>query len=462
MKCQTILRAVGSTIIVIGFCNNSYAVDSITPSEANAMIVEEIKTLISPELPKDKWISLSIVGGVASSNDQKIINHWANSCPEPSPYIASLNPVRPLSRIYSKIISQSVGPLKDETPEIIEAKKLVKTDAFDDYSKFEKSYNIAYAKYVSRTSDEDKISLLTEVELADRDWLLFGGKAEIGNAIALLKAHRELETINGRRLNVLSAYETQGFSDGKYVAGSFLAPPSEVSPPIADWPKEDGWVNLSFASKNTLEQTITKAKKKRGGGGFSLGFIKFGGTGGGTETETTKVNRVRSLNYSFSVKKVSIIRPWLDSEIFFEPRNWAWRRVGNTPNKPNVSIGLGSNGIPRKSPFSIYDDTNIGCSMLPTDFILAKNIKIEATVSEDDFREFEKSQSVAGGAILFSFIGARGNSSTSFKDVKKEGDAVSFTIEAKGISVIGTISHILPKLPNPNLANQWPDTAWID
>ncbi|UCI23970.1 hypothetical protein [Mesorhizobium sp. B2-8-5] len=438
------------------------AIDSITPEQAQAMLTDSIRRLIAPELPKESWISLTLVGGVASPNDASTIHQWANSCPEPSPFIASLVPRRPLSGIYRKMISSAVGPIREDTEEILAAKAIVNSDRYKAFVEKEKNYNIAYAKLVSRSNDDNKVQLLTDLDLADREWLLFGNKAEVSAAVALLQANLQLQAINAQRVSVLNAFLAEGTSAKKYVSGSFVAPPSEIGPPVSEWGLPDGWVNLSYSSQSTSEEVVTKTTARRGGGGVSLGFVTFGGSGGGSNTEVTRVSKVRKLSYSFAIKRVGIRRPWLDTEVFFEPRNWAWTKKPNTPVRPYVAVGLNGDDLPQASPTPEYDNVTVACSLLPSDFIIAKDIVIEATVSEDDFKQFEEGSNASGGAVLFGIIGGAGGGSSSFSDVKKEGDAVSFKISSTGTSVIGLISYVLPKLPDPNKLDKWPASAWIE
>jgi hypothetical protein len=186
------------------------------------------------------------------------------------------------------------------------------------------------------------------------------------------------------------------------------------------------------------------------------------GGGGGGNSNVSRVSEVKNFSYSFEVKRVDISRPWLDTEVFLEPRGWTWRKNPNTVSFPRVSDGLDTNGKPVLPPNRVYNDATIDCAALPVEFIIARKRSLVATVSKSDYQLIQTSGSSGGGGSLFGIFGGGGSRSWSTTTISENGNDVTFKVEGPGIAVIGMISESLPKAPNANVADKWPSNAWLE
>jgi hypothetical protein len=94
--------------------------------------------------------------------------------------------------------------------------------------------------------------------------------------------------------------------------------------------------------------------------------------------------------------------------------------------------------------------------------IIARNRKVQATVSNSDFEEIKKAGSASGGGSLFGIFGGGGKKKWSTKNVTTTSNGTSFTVEADGIAVIGVVSQVVPLCPDPNVTgNTWPSNALL-
>jgi hypothetical protein len=109
----------------------------------------------------------------------------------------------------------------------------------------------------------------------------------------------------------------------------------------------------------------------------------------------------------------------------------------------------------------MYNNKVVACAMMPVEVVVARNRKITATVSKDDYTLIEQSGHRQGGATLFGIIGGGGSKDWSSVKTSEDGNTVTFTVASDGIAVIGLISQILPPVPQPNSAEKWPGEAWL-
>jgi hypothetical protein len=174
------------------------------------------------------------------------------------------------------------------------------------------------------------------------------------------------------------------------------------------------------------------------------------------------VDNVYKLSYSYDVLRVQLKRPWLDSQVFFQPYDWTWGKSSNTTAFPYVAVARDVTTLrPLESPVALYDNKQIGCALLPVEVIVARNRKATATTSLDDYKLIESSGSRAFGGSLFGIFGGGGSRDWKTTKTSEDGGTVTFNVTSEGLAVIGIISQVIPPTPQPNLADKWGSNAWL-
>ncbi|MES0179659.1 hypothetical protein NKJ86_13805 [Mesorhizobium sp. M0025] len=461
-------RLLAVATAIFSFLPPARADGPYTPQQTMTVFYEALRNIINPNLPSNMWLSLSMVGAVAEADDPSIVNDLANFCPEPSPLITSFARVRHLDSIYLSILKDLTGPLRPETPEYVAAKDFLfkngaLTPEFTSYQKLGQDYAAAFSAYLQETDPNKRSLLLQKATAAEQNWMLAGYRGEVDGALFAIEAGetRFGPVKLGQRNRVLQWYKSSGRAPSD-VAGAYLAPASDLSPAVSAWNNDTGWVSVSYSSHDVEAHLSQSNSRNNAFGGLSLGFVTLAGSGGGGNGNVSKVSQVNDFAYSFEVKRVLIRRPWLDTEVFFEPRDWTWKKSGNTTDFPHVSGGVDADGVPSKPTSTTYDNAQIDCPMLPLELIIARKRSLVATVSKSDYQQITTGGSSGGGGSLFGIFGGGGSRSWSTTTVNETSNDVTFKVDSPSIAVIGLISEVVPKLPDPNLGDTWPDKAWLE
>ena len=440
-----------------------------TPEQVYSVLYDAIRKPLNIQYPY--WLSLTVVGTVADANDKAAINDLANFCPPASPTISAFAREPKLDAIYERVIYGMVGPKREYSPEYTEARAVLVDNGgpstkYAKYREYEDKYVEAFSKLVVATNAQDRNTWSTQLEKLDKDWKLFGYKEDITKAMNVIEGeeYRSGETRTLRRRNILSAYQKAGIQGNDLIpvgAAPFRSPASELSPSPDKWSLADGWVTNSYSNTHTQNEYSRDASNASGFGGFSLGFVTFGGSGGGGSVTESRVNKVYKFNYEFQLKRIRIMRPWLDTSVFFEPKAWTWKKLENTKQYPRVSISRSSTGLPIESGQNVYDNKRVAFALLPEEFVIARGLRVEATVNKSDYDHIDRSGSAGGGGSLFGIFGGGGRKTWNSTKTSETADTVTFLVESSGISIIGLISQALPVCPDPNLLDKWSDTAWL-
>jgi len=299
---------------------------------------------------------------------------------------------------------------------------------------------------------------------ADSEWSTFGARGEIDKALNTISTEefRTGAIRQKRRRDVLSAYRKGALRGTDLISGQpFSAPLSSMSPPPDKWSDAAGWFSTKFEMSESLATESHSRIETSGFAGLSLGFCTIGGRSGSTTTTDNKYDKVSKLSYSFELKRISIRRDWLDSTVFFEPRSWTWIKPPVVGDYPRVTVTLNPFNLPQESAKNLYDNKRISFALLPVEAIIARNLSATATMSKTDYEKIHKDGSAGGGVALFGIFGGAGKRNYDITDIREAGESTTFTVEGKGISVIGLISQVLPVTPDPNAADKWPANAWL-
>lgn len=443
-----------------------------TPEQVYFVLLDSIRQAmgISEVSPTaTTWLSLTTVGSLAEANDPAHINDLANFCPPAKPVLDSFGTQPKLDAVYAQLINSAVTPVRTFSSAYHEARSYLYTATGDPtpqvvaYNNKRKAYLTAWNTYHFATDLGQRNLALADMLAAEQDWKGGGFKYEVEDAQNTV-AQEEYVAGSGRQANrrsVLSAYQNAGMT-ATDVAGAYRSPASSFSPDPTSWATSPGWVAVSFASDVSMSRYSSSSSSRSGFGGLSLGFISIGGSAGGNRTTESKLKAVYKLNYDFEIMRVSINRPWLDTSLFFMPLDWTWKKTASTTDFPYVSVARDrDSGRPLPSPTHIYDNKDIGCPLLPTEAVIARKRKIVATVSKSDYKYVQESGKASGGGALFGIFGGSGSQNWSSTVISDDGNNVTFSVTADGISVIGFVSQMIPVVPNPNLGDKWANDAWL-
>lgn len=473
MRIRTFAVAVLASVIAVAA---GPAAAQYTPEQVISTLHESIRLLMGNKLPEDgvqpdnKWLSLTIVGAVAEADDPPAVYDLANFCPEVSPVLSSFGSVRKLDAIYSKVLEGLTGPFRPFTDDYFAALKVLRTDdgkptaEYAAYQSFLTQFTEAFTAYLIETDEAKKPLLRARARQIETNWRVLGFKTEVEAALLTISSEQATYGTEKQfeRNTILTAYRDTALDGVDNLGRAFRAPVSELSPPVNAWANETGWVSVSFSDVDVDKLYSATTSQTRGFGGLSLGFVSVAVAGGGNKENEHSVNTVKSLKYTYELKRVQIRRPWLDGVVFFEPLGWTWVKRQNTPQYPRVSAGKDEKGTPVAPTSITYDNSDIGCPMIPLEMVIARKRTIEATVSRSDYQKITTSGSSSGGGSAFGIFGGGKKKSWTTVTVTESGDDVTFRIESPSIAVIGLISEVLPVLPAPNPNDTWPEEAWLE
>lgn len=416
----------------------------------------------------DMWLSLTVVGALATADDPAAVNDLADFAPTASPYITSFSRSPKLSDIYESLIAYSVPPERKETDAYKAARELLydanddATPAYKKFREFEDKMLVAQNKLLLATDLAVRNSALSEIKHVRDDWNAMGKKGDIDDALGEIGDVNFImgKGMKARRRDILQAYRDLAVKGNGGVFGDFSSPLSTLSVSPDKWSQLTNWSHFDYSSSHRIVQTSFEERTKKGFGGVSFGFVNFGAKGGDHTVSETHIEDSELFEYSFDVARTSVRRYWIDEKVFFEPARWTWKTTPNTTSYPFVSSGRDNDGIPVGSIQPKIDNRLITVPLLPKEFILARNLKLTATMSTDNFNRYVKEGSISGGGSLFGIFGGAGGSSWKVSNSTTQNDKVTFTIESPGISIIGIISQMIDKCPAP-ATDTWPANAWL-
>ncbi|WP_395145282.1 hypothetical protein [Armatimonas sp.] len=316
------------------------------------------------------------------------------------------------------------------------------------YNHYRKLYDDAFQAYQDAKDEANKTKVAPNAKFAqamketDAD---FKDPAK-GNKEPVEIAMETINENSGRDpksfwLRVKDEYKANSF------VGQFGKEYHEIStdPSYDIWSNKEGWTTITMDSSTSDYSLATKSFSATGGGG-NFGLLSVGN---GVESSKSIKMVNTACKIECEVKRVRINRPWLNGVVF----GAQWWRFGDDPlAKPflNLSTGLGiTDGIPRKNNVGVFEVM----PLLPTEFLLARNVKIIAAIGKADVETVTKTIQ-GGGSVGWGPFGGKTAIGV---------DGISFT----GIQIIGVICAVQPKTPNPDNslfkeASTYKVTAYFD
>lgn len=191
-----------------------------------------------------------------------------------------------------------------------------------------------------------------------------------------------------------------------------------------------GWTSFDTASGNVATSSSSEFTKYGGSAGFSLGLFSIGGSAGHTSQSQHASAQTKNLRISFSYTPVVIRRPWLTYNLL-ATQGW---NLGNLFGRGKLSNGSKGGQESAVMP------------LLPTGFVVAREIKISADWAKSDWDLIKSETSGGGGFSIGPFqIGgsyAHSSSKQTFASAMAAG-----TITVPGVQIIGVISQVVPFSP---------------
>jgi len=250
------------------------------------------------------------------------------------------------------------------------------------------------------------------------------GKTEVEEAQNALKS-----SINNAIRYVIAESQRLISDEHKFagVAGEGDWLPSYALP--TSWALESSKASkLTFKSEylNKTESSFAQKYAAEASGSWGL-WHASGGVSGGKEEKKSNM-KAENLTLDAELISVSIKRPWFNP-LLFSMLDW-------------FAQGVGKDGISNAN----LTDLKGSMPLVPTGFVVARNVKITADFSEEDkqFVSSSISTKASGGWGPFSISGSYSQSSSDSKlDTKFDGS----TLQLPGLQLIAWISAITPASP---------------
>ncbi|MCK1582158.1 hypothetical protein IVB03_21935 [Bradyrhizobium sp. 168] len=464
MKTSLRLLSFSAVVLSTQVCaQTSYKVD-----DAYKQMRDEIRKTITPTPIPGNWFSIAAVGAVAEADDPPAINELANFCPDPADEISRFGGIRPLDLVYEKAITGMVAPVFAETDALKKAKTYLRgptgsstSNEYQGYLKYQEKAAELIKKMQKAKSESESSLLFVDYNNLEKDWKVQGFKNEVEAALFQIDQAEGTfgPTHNFHRTEVLGAFRFAG--DTKHWAvNSYLSPASSVTPLVTAWENPSGWYKVAFDSKTYHKESSTTSKSSSSGGFLHLGGLLIGGTKGGGSDDGWRVSDVKNYGYSFEIKRVRIIRGWLDPRVFTTAGGWTWKKTNDSKDFPMISAGYTNKNEIIAPKFSVYDNLPVDCPMIPSEMLIARNRSITLTTSRSDYNQVSSSGSSGGGGMLGGVLGGSTRSSWTTTKITENGEDVTYRIDAPGTAVIGLMSQLVGGLPAPDPNRNWPDDAW--
>jgi hypothetical protein len=191
-----------------------------------------------------------------------------------------------------------------------------------------------------------------------------------------------------------------------------------------------GWTTFDSASSNVSTNQKSDYTSYGGSASYSLGLFSIGGSGGHSSSSQHASAETKGLRISFKYTLVTIRRPWMTFNLL-GTKGW---NLGNLYSKGQLSNG------------SKDGQDNAVMPLLPTAFVVVKDVVISATWSKSDW-DFITSKTSAGagfGIGPFSISGKYANSKSNATYTSALTDG---KITVPGVQILGFISQVVPYGP---------------
>jgi hypothetical protein len=263
-------------------------------------------------------------------------------------------------------------------------------------------------------------------------WVSFGHKEEIENAIATLAAQGTDPAIaliarcKKRFINSLNEFMSVG-----EIPYTVILPNSWYDPD-----NDDGWTEYGSTDFHTESHYSASSTSYGGGGGFDIGFWSASAGFDSAESQTSLNIETKDLEITFNYCAADVKRPWLDTSLL-NLRNWF---LMGDYKKGCISDGTMGQELPKNA---------IEPTFLPsvvTSLILVKDLSIRWGNWKADWDSHQSDVS-GGGSVGFGPFAVSGHYSHHDEQRNFEADSTGESLKVPGVQLIGYVSTINPLSP---------------
>lgn len=296
--------------------------------------------------------------------------------------------------------------------------------------------NIEAQKIEIAESGKGRISAVDQMlyDQARKNWEGKGRKAEVERYL------QEMYELDAKNPQVY-------FQNLKSTYGSYLAQlPGGTSygevlffPQYKDWLGYTGWtkVKMDESQMKEVSETLHVQADVHVKTGMFLWKVNTK-TNVDVKTEN-KQSQTKNLNLQFELKRVNILRPWLDGQVF-KMNTWKLNKMAG--NNYKISYG--------KEMGATYTGPLGSMPLIPTGLIMARNVKItgEFSDAERNFVSTAIKNKTDVGWGPFSLCGkVNANANVDYTKETKTCSLRGDTIEFTEPQIIGYICEVLPECP---------------
>lgn len=317
--------------------------------------------------------------------------------------------------------------------------KKVESQLYRDYLENQAAYNNARIAYIGAYLEAQKTTvgintwplvastIQLPVKTAYDKWRSAGAdKVEQAFAIINTSSQNALQKAWDQAKKLYEGYGVILDDSGTGLSAPILR--SSLLP--SDWhssARTTGWITFDSASSSVDTSKTSDYKSYGGSVGFSLGLFSIGGSAGHTTQSQSASSETKDLRISFKYTLVTIRRPWMMFNLL-GTKGW---NLGNLYKKGQISNGTKSG------------QDNAVMPLLPTSFVVVKDVIISAKWSKSDW-DFITSKTTGGGGFGIGPFSIRGTYASSKSKETYSSALEAGKITVPGVQMIGVISQIVP------------------
>ena len=288
------------------------------------------------------------------------------------------------------VLYRLVSVTDPDTGEV--SKKKLESTLYRDYLDNQSAYNNARISYIAAYLEAQKTTtgkntwpliastLQLPVRTAYDRWRSAGAdKVEQAMAIINTSSQNALQKAWDQAKKLYEGYGVTLNDTGTGLS----TPIMRVSLLPSNWHSTSatGWTSFDSAASVVSTNASSEYTSYGGSAGFSLGLFTIGGSAGHSSQSQHASSETKNLRISFSYTLVTIRRPWMTFNLF-NTKGW---NEGNLFRK-----GMLSNGTKTRQGDSAMP-------LLPTSFVVVKDVKISANWCKSDL-DLIKSETSGGGS----------------------------------------------------------------
>jgi len=416
---------------------------SLTAGTSGAQPGQTFLVLMNPGIFVDPSLDSS------SAEGRYVLAHTLNQVPSVN-WLMANDSAKKVYDVYKMVLDFGewgyVEPTDAQKLQLAKARRLLYVNgnqdqglsqAMNNYQKYADLYQQAIDAYEIARNDKENgktrsipSSFANKKATALRNWQTVGRKNEIEAALA---TDFNLGTTTAgwftELRNVFNRAEESFEGDSFYRTGTY--------PSYSAWFSDSGWTRMTFVESEIEKQTESNRTSFGGGGGAGWGLWRVSASAQHTQADSFFKSDVKDLNIEMEVKRVSIIRPWLNHLIFESPR---WRFSNQGPLDPTqpVSDGKGSATTAPSGLMPLY----------PTAVLIARKVRIHGGQSNDLQTSFE-SHTRAGGSVGWGPFEVGGHYSRDEERSYVKAVRIADGIEILEPQIIGWFCEVLAQTPKP-------------